>query len=165
MKFALPLIDRVRIPKLVLRLRAKIFTIAALTLISMAAIGGIYAYQSMQIANAVASERDATTTLARIVSAASISEALRSDINGLALSPSNSMMERIRSDLDRLSQYVDQHPEEQELNGIAVELDATIGQEQHKPCPVIADVPQCLSKGRLRRGTGAMVLVKALNRV
>lgn len=128
MKFALPLIDRVRIPKLVLRLRAKIFTIAALTLISMAAIGGIYAYQSMQIANAVASERDATTTLARIVSAASISEALRSDINGLALSPSNSMMERIRSDLDRLSQYVDQHPEEQNLVLALLELPGFVAQ-------------------------------------
>ena len=44
------------------------------------------------------------------------------------------------------------------LDGIVVELDVAIGQEQHEPGPVFGDVAQGFPQRRFRRDAAAMVI-------
>ncbi len=108
-----------RLPKLrmpTIRLRGKIFAIAGFTLVCMGAIAGIFYYQNQQIEIASQAERKAVATLSNIVTAASIGESIKSNINGLGLSPSQALIDRINADLARVTDYVATHPEESTLN-------------------------------------------------
>src|SRR5690554_1429452 len=122
MKIALRLPFHFRRPSV--RLRAKIFAIAGVTLVAMSAITSIFYYQNVQIDAAARAEREASRTLATIAIATSIAESLRSDVSGLVVSPSPALIERVDLALRRLEQFVEAHPEEETLNLALRELPA-----------------------------------------
>src|SRR5690606_20678780 len=76
---------------------------------------------------ATQAERKAVGTLTNIVTAASIGESIKSNINGLGLSPSQGLIDRINADLDRVREYVSTHPEEDTLNLALNELPGFAG--------------------------------------
>lgn len=43
------------------------------------------------------------------------------------------------------------------LDGISIQFDTPVGQEQTEPAPVFGDVFQCLAQGRFRRDAGTVV--------
>ncbi len=116
---------RLKMPRLhmpALRLQAKIFAIAGFTLVCMGAIAGIFYYQNQQIDIAAQAERRAVATLTSIVTAAAIGESVKSNINGLGLSPSQGLIDRINADLVRVADYVATHQDEETLNIALKEL-------------------------------------------
>ncbi len=113
MRFGLPAkgrLTQIRLPAL--KLGGKVFAIAAVTLLGMAAIGGIYFYQNVRIEAASAAERNAAAAVTGVTEAAAISAAIKADVSNLVLTPSNELIELVNADLQRAQAFGTAYPGE-----------------------------------------------------
>ena len=95
-----------------LRLRGKIFAIAGLTLVAMAAVAGIYFYQNVRIEAASAAERSAAAAVTGVTEAAAISAAIKANVSNLVLTPSQELIDLVNADLNRAKQFSTDYPGE-----------------------------------------------------
>ncbi len=115
MKFRISLPGKVRAAKFslpALRLRGKIFAIAGLTLVAMAAVAGIYFYQNARIEAASVAEHDAASAVTGVTEAAAISAAIKANVSNLVLTPSQELIDLVNADLMRAKAFGTSYPGE-----------------------------------------------------